>query len=423
MVKVQPRLAGRRSRRRRPTLVGFCTSVLALALLLVFAAAPLAAQEDESEWLSVEEAAPGLDDMPALEMDGVDEFADATPTPTPVPSSTPAPTVLSIADAAGLVSPSVVQVIAAQGTRTMMATGVRVRAGLLTNAHVVRDAASVEIVGSDGKRAPATVLRTDPSRDLALLQTDLPLPAVELESAGLQRQGDEVLLLGYPLGIGGQATLTRGLLSAVRLNLDGIDLLQTDAAANPGSSGGPVLNLRGKVVGIFTFYLRGTDGLNFAVAAESVQAFLDGAPLVAGSLLLPTPTPTPTRLVRSAKELALTAGEIGPDFVVKYSLHKAGYVNSFGLVVDFWEGQFLRNGAERNITIEVHPSISSARVGVAYWGFKLGLTTEARAPELECITSTYICRKANVVAYVWLKDALDPKILDTILKKVDASAR
>jgi S1-C subfamily serine protease len=115
------------------------------------------------------------------------------------------------------------------------------------------------------------------TRDLALLSADLPISPLQLESTVLQRQGDPLLVFGYPLpgalGVGGEATVSRGLLSALRQE-NGVTVLQTDAAINPGNSGGPVVNSRGNVIGVISYKIKESTGLNFAIAADSVQAFL-----------------------------------------------------------------------------------------------------------------------------------------------------
>ena len=90
-----------------------------------------------------------------------------------------------------------------------------------------------------------------------------------------QRQGDAVLALGYPLGISGQSTLTRGVISAFGQEPSGVKLVQTDAALNPGNSGGPIVNSRGNIIAVDEFGLKNAEGLNFGIASETVQAFLD----------------------------------------------------------------------------------------------------------------------------------------------------
>ncbi len=173
-------------------------------------------------------------------------------------------------------------------------SGERIEQGIITNAHVVGSENRVEVVRNDGQRADATVLRCDETADLALLRTDLALPAVQLQPARQHRQGDPVLVLGYPavtLIGGGQATLTSGLISAIREEEGGRVVVQTDAAMAPGNSGGAMVNMQGNLIAVASFAVRGSQGLNFGVATETVQKFLSSPP---GACTTPTPTPRPT---------------------------------------------------------------------------------------------------------------------------------
>jgi len=202
----------------------------------------------------------------------------ATPTPTVTPGTqTPTPTPMTESDIAARVAPSVVQISSKLGT----GSAVKIAQGVLTNEHVVSGEQHVELIRSDGTRHAATVVRSDPWFDLALLSTDVDLPSLELEPAGRQRQGDPVLVLGYPYGrvLLGSASLSRGLLSAVR-DMDGVTFVQTDAAINFGSSGGAIVNARGRLIGVTVGSIGSSGGLNFGVAGESIQAFLDGVQLV-----------------------------------------------------------------------------------------------------------------------------------------------
>jgi len=124
------------------------------------------------------------------------------------------------------------------------------RAGhLLTNQHVVADAKFVRIKLSDGRSVVGEVLRSDKARDVALLQTD----PVTFDVLGLRpdaaQVGDEVYALGSPFGAVLSGSLSKGVLSARRV-LEGVPFLQSDVAINPGSSGGPLLDARGRVIGI-----------------------------------------------------------------------------------------------------------------------------------------------------------------------------
>lgn len=176
-------------------------------------------------------------------------------------------------------------------------SGVAVPGGVLTNAHVVGDAAEVELLVLNGRRVRAPVVRRDFGTDLALISTVEPIPVLQMDRALQRRQGDDVLTLGYPSpGVLGLApTLTTGVLSAFQRDAGGVLYVQTNAAINPGNSGGALLDLSGRLIGVTTWAWRedaqGTvlEGLNFAIATETVLEFLNGR-------VWPTPTPraTPT---------------------------------------------------------------------------------------------------------------------------------
>lgn len=206
----------------------------------------------------------------------------SVPAPPPVAAAPPA----ADADLATRLAPSVVQVLVPFAA----GSGVKIPQGVLTNAHVVSGAARIEVVTGDGRRSAATVVSLDSTRDLALLSTDLDLPSTDLAPARSLRQGDTLFVLGYPRAdlLGGQSSLTRGIVSAIR-EIDQRLLVQTDAAINAGNSGGPVVNAEGKVVAIATSRVRGAEGLNMGVATETVQQFLSGP----STRPLPGPTVIP----------------------------------------------------------------------------------------------------------------------------------
>jgi S1-C subfamily serine protease len=200
------------------------------------------------------------------------------PAPSQAPRDLDPP--LSIADIVERARPSVVDVTVADGG----GSGVAVDQGILTNWHVVRGSATVRLTLQDGTKIDAMVVRVDPGYDLALLRTDVAVPALTMESVSAQRQGDPVLVLGYP-GLGGAGlstggpTLSRGVITAVRGDeSSGSVLVQTDAPLRSGNSGGALLNGRGRLIGIPTFSTGDSPGLGFAVSSDTVQAFLDGRP-------------------------------------------------------------------------------------------------------------------------------------------------
>ena len=154
---------------------------------------------------------------------------------------------------------------------------------ILTNNHVIDNAQRVEVTLSDKHKYKATVVGIDKQHDLALLLINAPnlVPATLAESTGLV-VGQRVYAIGNPFGLSG--TMTRGIISAIRSI--GVqsgspieDAIQTDAAVNPGNSGGPLLNSRGEVIGITTLIASaGADqsaGIGFAIPINTAKAVLD----------------------------------------------------------------------------------------------------------------------------------------------------
>ncbi len=211
----------------------------------------------------------------------------ATPDNATLMASRPA---LDVADMFAGVVPSVVKIMVSDGA----GSGVRVAAGFVTNAHVVGYETDVTVVTADGQRVRGTVAKIDQVADLALVTVEVATaPVLELERASLQRVGDSAYVVGFPRAsvIEGTASLTRGIISGFRTGSPGVAWIQTDAAMNPGNSGGGLFNAQGKLIGIPAWGLKDAQGLNFAISADTVTAFLARP----GSRRTTTSTATPER--------------------------------------------------------------------------------------------------------------------------------
>lgn len=149
----------------------------------------------------------------------------------------------------------------------------------LTNNHVVRGAGSIEGILHDGSVTSAEIVGADPDTDLALLRLNSKgHHAAGLGNSSRLRVGELAIAIGNPLGL--QATVTVGVVSALRRTLRGDsgrlieDVIQTDAALNPGNSGGALVDARGAVVGINTAIIGGAQGLCFAVPSSTAKLII-----------------------------------------------------------------------------------------------------------------------------------------------------
>ena len=178
--------------------------------------------------------------------------------------------------------PGVVTVITgnSQGKQTSLGSGFfcNPEGHVITNYHVIKGASRISVKAQDGQTYPVkAVLAEDRSWDVALLAVDIPPARVRplRITSVLPELGDRIFVVGSPLGL--EQTLSDGLVSGVRPLKGGNAIIQISAPISKGSSGGPVVNMKGEVVGIATFMIGGGQNLNFAIPGARLLALKPGS--------------------------------------------------------------------------------------------------------------------------------------------------
>ncbi len=159
---------------------------------------------------------------------------------------------------------------------------------IVTNHHVIEQAFAIKVAFADGIELNATLIGTDPSTDIAVVKVyDGQLKPLQFADSDLLEAGQIAIAIGNPMGL--QHTVTAGVVSALgrtlRANNGRLidDIIQTDAALNPGNSGGPLLNAEGKVIGVNTAVVAAAQGLCFAVSSN-LAAYIAGQLVIHGKV-------------------------------------------------------------------------------------------------------------------------------------------
>ena len=236
---------------------------------------------------------------------------------------------------------------------------------VLTNAHVVENATSIEVTTKDNRQFKAKLIGRDPETDIAVLQiSGSNLTAVPMGDSDRLQVGDFVLAVGNPFGLG--QTVTSGIVSALGrtgLGIEGYeDFIQTDASINPGNSGGPLIDLQGRIVGINTAIVApsGTSvGIGFAVpiniARQVMDQLISGGEIKRGRIGVAIQDLTPD--IAQALGTTRTQGAVIARVEPGSPAERAGLrTNDVVIAVD---GAPIRNGAELKNRVVV------ARIGDA----------------------------------------------------------
>jgi S1-C subfamily serine protease len=205
---------------------------------------------------------------------------------------------------------------------------------IITNNHVIEDSSSIRVTFADGDELAGTLTGADPSTDIAIIKVyGGDLKTLQFANSDLIEPGQIAIAIGNPLGL--QHTVTAGVVSAVGRSLRATngrlidDIIQTDAALNPGNSGGPLVNSEGKVIGVNTAVISMAQGLCFAVSSN-LAAYAAGQLIMHGRVKR-------AQLGIAAQPVSLTQRLIGANHLVTktgvyvYEISKSPGISNFQL--------------------------------------------------------------------------------------------
>ena len=324
--------------------------------------------------------------------------------------------IANLADLYAQASPGVVTIwiydgeAGTQGSSTPIAQGsgfvIDGDGHIVTNEHVVEGATAIEVDFTDGRKAWAELVGTDLDSDLALLQVNLPgapLTPLPLGDSDEVRVGDLVVAIGNPFGLTG--TLTLGVVSAIGRTLDSQratpggegfyaagDILQTDAALNPGNSGGPLLNMQGEVIGV-----------NRAIRTEAFTVSGDAANSGVGFAI-------PINIVRRVAPELIADGSVDYPYLGVTSLNEENWnlrtVEALGLPSD----------ATGAYVTCVTPGGPAARAGVVGAGRCNGGNLEPGGDLIVAIDGSPIRTFSDLLAYLLKETAVGQEIVITVVR-------
>jgi serine protease Do len=212
---------------------------------------------------------------------------------------------------------------------------------VMTNAHVISQSEDVAVRTFDGATRSATLVGSEPANDLAVIRVEgvEDLVPAELGSSSALLVGEPVIAIGNALNLGGQPSVTTGIVSAVNRSIESeggepplSDLIQTDAAINPGNSGGPLVDSSGAVVGINTAIIADSQNIGFAISIDSAKPIIEELQQGNGEITPDTPRLGVTTLpldnvpdaVREQLQIEADRGAFVDDVVAGSGAEEAG---------------------------------------------------------------------------------------------------